>query len=95
MIKISQDDQALLDSCCCFCLEPTVLTTGDYRWCEMHRFRGELLAWGMAHDYPALECFPHAIMQGAYGWVIVATVGTEDMVYILQAGIEMQGDDAA
>jgi hypothetical protein len=88
-VKISQDEQALLDSCCCLCLEETVLTTGDYRWCDAHRFRGELLQWGMAHSYPMLHAGVYIIAQGAYFWVTAATIGTDDMVYVVSGIIEI------
>jgi hypothetical protein len=80
MMKLTDAERALLDACCCLCLEDTSLTTGDYRWCASHAFRGELIAWGMAHGYPELDGGFYGIARGEYFWVVATTQGSDEMV---------------
>ena len=83
MMRLTEAEQSILATCCSLCLGDAVLVTGEYRWCELHTFRGELLAWGMKHGYPELDGGLCKIAAGAYHWVVTATQGDEDMVNIL------------
>ena len=89
MIKLTNDEQERIDTCCSLCLEDAVLTTGDYRWCEVHQDRGELLRWGMLRGYPELDGGSVAIGKGAYCWTIAATQGNDDMILVLLGTIEI------
>jgi hypothetical protein len=89
MMRLTEAEQALLDTCCSLCLGETVLITGEYRWCALHKFRGELLAWGIEHNYPMLDGGLYMIATGAYHWVITTTQGDEDMVNILSGMTEI------
>jgi hypothetical protein len=95
MMKLTEDEEQMLDSCCSLCLEPARLPTGEYRWCASHQHRGELLAWGMAHGYPALDGGTYNVARGAYHWTIAATLGTDDMIFVLLGIIELLEDKPA
>jgi len=74
---------------CARCAEFASITDVlGYAWCVTHAYRAEVSAWGKAHHFPDLKCFPFAIGPGEYLWKIAVGVGKDDFLYMALAAIE-------
>ena len=75
---------------CCLCLLDAAMTDAlGVPWCSEHAYRGHLLSWGYAHNFPALVAEPFAVAHGAYYWYIAATQGSDEYVGMLLGAIEV------
>jgi|SRR5947209_4385290 len=74
---------------CTICTNPThVKDAIGFPWCENHAHRGQILSWGYRHHYPALpyeglRMGRHAIAASENSWWIVATLGNDDLVWLV------------
>lgn len=67
----------------------------EFNWCEAHRFRADISAWGQQHDYPELPCWPYAIGPDRECWQMALAAGNDDFLQMALAAIEDLRDGAA
>jgi hypothetical protein len=74
---------------CSFCLNKVAMTDVlNFKWCNDHSYRGEMINKGAALGYPDLACSPFAIGSGKHCWAIAATAGREEMIHAVLAAID-------
>ncbi len=76
----------MTNSFCAYCPAKAVMTDAlGFKWCESHRFRGDLINVGAKYGYPDLQCFPYAIGAGEYCWGAAATIGSDELIQMALA----------
>lgn len=62
-------------------------------WCEGHQFRGDFVNWGAAHGWREAHCGTYAVAQGKDMYLLIATMGDEDMLWHLRSYQEVLSAD--